>query len=543
MRRPPHRRENAPNAMAAFAVGTGMHNQPTTVVLVDDDAAHVEMIRRAFESHPSPFRLQFARNLKDAREIMKSAGLRALVIADVLPSEGLESDLVSEDREPEYPLVVLTSRGDERAAVAAIRAGAVDYIVKSDESLRSIPDVALSALAEWHRRLERQRAKLQLEMSQRMESVSRLAGSIAHDVNNLLTIILGFADIASTEIEATDPANKSLQQIRQAAERACDLTKRLLTFASRPPISKAPVDLSRMVRDSERAVRQEIGENVELIMETESGLPIVNIDQGQMQEVLVHLASNASEAMDGSGRLTISTSREDAPDSPDSPATRYVCIKVTDTGRGITPETRQQIFEPYFTTRRSGRGTGLGLAISFGIIHQHQGTIDVDSQPGRGATFTIRLPVEERATETANESVAPRHAELPTGSETILVVEDESLVRTLTTRVLRSLQYNVLQAVDGEDALAILEDYNGSIDLLLTDVVMPNLGGLELARRLRERYVGLRILYVSGYSGSEDLLKDITQSKAAFLPKPFSRAALAHKVRRVLDDANGWAET
>jgi PAS domain S-box-containing protein len=398
-----------------------------------------------------------------------------------------------------------------------------------------------------HRRLE-----TQLRQAQRIESVGRLAGGIAHDFNNIMTVIRGHTDLLLGSIAADDPLKADLEDIQQAAERAAALTGHLLAFSRRNVLQPRLIDLNRVVSGVESMLERVIGEDVELRIEAEPELGVVRADPAQLEQVLLNLVVNSRDAMPRGGRVTIRTFDEELDDTfveahlGSSPGP-HVALQVADTGEGMEPDTLTRIFEPFFTTKEPGKGTGLGLAMAYGIVKQSGGYIDVVSAPGMGATFTIYLPrvrtegtragEREAAADpgaTASPGVRPPR-EGTVGWETVLVVEDEPRVRALTARVLDSRGFTVLTAESGAAALAAARAYAGTLHLLLTDVVMPGMGGGELAERLQAERAGLRVLFTSGYTDDAVVRQGIVQRDVPFLPKPYSPAELIEHVRAVLD--------
>ena len=379
----------------------------------------------------------------------------------------------------------------------------------------------------------------QLLQSQKIESMGRLAGGVAHDFNNLLTAIMGYADLTAATLPSMSRARDSLQEIKEAALRGRDLTRQLLAFARRQVTRPRVLDLQELVQGTSKLLRRLIGEDVELVLPPSPTPTLVAADAAQIEQVLVNLALNARDAMPNGGQLTITTSAvtldkaiegrsgELAPGS-------YVRLTVRDTGVGISPEARAHLFEPFFTTKGTRNGTGLGLATCYGIVTQSGGHIELESEGGRGTTVTILLPLATGVT----DEVAPNRevAEPSRGRETVLLVEDEPAVRTLSARILRLRGYTVLEAQHGEDALRVASTHRGgSIDLLLTDLVMPQMGGEALAERFREAHPTARVLFMSGYADSETFRTRALGKEVAFLEKPFSPTALARKVREVLD--------
>jgi two-component system, cell cycle sensor histidine kinase and response regulator CckA len=359
----------------------------------------------------------------------------------------------------------------------------------------------------------------QFRHAQKMEAVGRLAGGVAHDFNNLLTVIQGNSELAIEQLGSSHPMSPLLGEVREAAARAAELTHHLLAFCRKQVLTPRVVDLDRLLRDLLQLLRRVIGEDVEVVLIRADRPAAVLVDPGQFEHAILNLAVNARDAMPDGGTLTIETRVTDG---------ESVSVVVSDTGHGMDEATRSRIFEPFFTTKEAGRGTGLGLAMVHGFVAQSGGRIDVQSETGRGTTFTIELP---RTTATATAERATVRDEDP-GSETILLVEDEDAVRNLSKRILVGNGYVVLDAPDGARALWLAREYRANIDILVTDVVMPGMTGPEVADALASERPGMRILLMSGYS--ELPLED---AGVAFLQKPFRPRELARKVREVLDRA------
>jgi CheY-like chemotaxis protein len=328
-----------------------------------------------------------------------------------------------------------------------------------------------------------------------------------------------------------------LEQIAGAGDRAAALTRQLLAFSRRQALQPRALDLNGVVSNMERLLRRVIGEDVQLVTIMATDLAPVEADPGQIEQVIMNLAVNARDAMPSGGTLTIETANVDRLASNDQETGEQdgpgVLLTVTDTGHGMDEATRARIFEPFYTTKEPGKGTGLGLSTVYGIVKQSGGNVFVESEPGRGASFRVALPV---ATANADEGPGPAHgASAEAGTETILVVEDDPGVRAVTLAMLQGLGYAVVEASGGAEALAVMERINGQIDLLFTDMVMPGIGGLELAREVQARYPGLKVLYTSGFIPSTEPGQRSLPPQMAFLHKPFRSADLARKVREVLD--------
>lgn len=386
---------------------------------------------------------------------------------------------------------------------------------------------------------ERLRLETQLLHAQKMESLGRLAGGVAHDFNNLLTAILGYTDMASSYLEPDHAIQSHLGNVRLAAERAAELTQQLLAFARKQLIEPRIVDLNTLILETDRILRRLIGEDIELEIRLGNDLGKVRIDPGRFQQVILNLAVNARDAMPEGGKLTIETCNVEldaayCAGAADLESGRYVQMCVTDTGIGIDREVLPHIFEPFFTTKGIGKGTGLGLATCFGIVKQNQGHIWAYSEQGVGTAFKIYLPCHRL--EPASVPAAGRPP-VEGGTETLLLAEDDPFVRKLAATALNHAGYRVLEASNGEEALVLAASYPGPIDLLLTDVIMPRLGGKLLAERLLQQTHHLKVLFVSGYTETSVPVVEILAEGIDFLQKPYLPDALLRKVRDLLDSA------
>jgi two-component system, cell cycle sensor histidine kinase and response regulator CckA len=378
---------------------------------------------------------------------------------------------------------------------------------------------------------EQEKLERQLRQAQKMESVGRLAGGVAHDFNNLLLAIRGYAEVGATKANAHENPHEELEEIIAAADRASGLTRQLLAFSRKQVLNPEVLDLNDTVRAMERLLGRLLGEDLELAARTADEPVWVNADRGQLEQVIANLAVNARDAMRDGGRLSLEVSTVEAGSDHGAALTpgRYALLAVRDTGIGMDPETTAQIFEPFFTTKREG--TGLGLATVHGIVKQSGGSIWVYSEVGVGTTFKIYLPLTE-------DAVPVRPAEPPISTrgsnQAILLVEDDPQVCRIVARTLSARNYRVLAASNDEDALRLAHPANGRIDLLLSDVVMPGLGGRELAARIRLLQPDIRVLYMSGYTDDAVIRRGGLSRTAAFIEKPFSSEELASKVRELL---------
>jgi PAS domain S-box-containing protein len=389
------------------------------------------------------------------------------------------------------------------------------------------------------RRAEQERMKLreQLAQAQKMELVGRLAGGIAHDFNNLLQVIVGYTETAMESLTPDVRPFKELQQIMDTAHRSANLIRQLLTFARKQDVVPQVVDLNETVSRALKMLRRLIGEDIQLIWKPGPDLWPVKIDPAQVDQVLANLAANARDAIAGVGSLTVTTSNmlldESAhPTHPEWIPGEYVQLSVGDTGVGISAETREHIFEPFFTTKGTGQGTGLGLATVYGIVEQNNGFIDVQSVPGSGATFNLYFPRAKKII--ANVSDETEYVP-PSGDETVLIVEDEGSILKLAGNMLQRLGYVVMSARSPGEAIALVEKHDGPLQLLLTDVVMPEMNGPELYARLSAVRAGIKALFMSGYTADAVSQRGAIAEGMQFIQKPFSIRTLAYKVREVLD--------
>ena len=378
----------------------------------------------------------------------------------------------------------------------------------------------------------------QLRLAQRLESVGRLAGGIAHDFNNILAVIIGYSQMLEDVQGLTEVQNKQLKEIKKAADRAAVLTRQLLAFSRKQILQPRVLNLNELIGDMSDLLRRLIGEDVELVINAGSDLGRVKVDPSQIEQVIMNLAVNARDAMPQGGKLVIETANANldegyAAGHPPVQPGRYVMLAVSDTGCGMDAETKARIFEPFFTTKELGKGTGLGLSIVYGVVKQSNGYIWAYSEPGQGTTFKIYLSRVEGNPET----IPPRRSEakLPGGTETILLVEDEESLRTMACVFLESKGYTILEAENGQKAVEIARQHKGQIHLLLTDVIMPGMSGRELAESLAASRAGIKLLYMSGYTGELVTQHGILNPGLQLLEKPFTRDSLLSRVRAVLD--------
>ena len=400
--------------------------------------------------------------------------------------------------------------------------------------------LAMLSNLEDRKRMEAEKSVLevQFQQAQKLEAVGLLTGGVAHDFNNLLTTIIGNAELAIGEVGKDSPLHEFLEDIKGAGERAAALTRQLLAFSRKQILQPEVANLNEVLGNMDRMLRRVIQENIEIKTILSPDLGQVHVDIGQMEQILMNLAVNARDVMPEGGKLIFETSNAELDETyarthiSVTPGP-YVMLAVTDTGIGMTKEVQAKIFEPFFTTKEKGKGTGLGLSTVYGIVKQSKGNIWVYSEPGKGSTFKIYLP---RVEETVRIVEEPEEvAESLQGSETILLVEDEKMVRDIALKILRNYGYTVLCAGDGEEALHICRHHQEPVQLMLTDVVMPGMSGRELAKRLEELHPEMKVLFMSGYTDNAIVHNGLLDKGIAFIPKPFTPVDLARKVREVLN--------
>jgi len=443
----------------------------------------------------------------------------------------------------EVPFIIVSGTIDEETAVEALRAGAEDFVVKG--RLARLAPAIERGMRERSTRESAKRTEAalrtsqeQLVQAQKMEAIARVAGGVAHDFNNLLSVILSYSDLAIESLEPGDPLQADLLEVRKAGQRAAQLTQQLLALSRRQVLQPRVVDLNEVIVGLEKMLRRVLGEDVVLAIKLDAGLDRVKVDPGQIEQVVMNLAVNARDAMPRGGHLTVETRNvhrdvRTAARLGIAPGA-HVVLAISDTGTGIAPAIVDRIFEPFFTTKQVGKGTGLGLSTVLGIVQQSGGAVAVDSRPGAPTTFEVSLPSLGGAAPDAYRPQTKSVAALR-GSETILLVEDDPAVRALSRAILQRHGYEVHEAQSGGDALLLCEQIAKPIHLLVTDVVMPLMGGRQLAERLRPQRPEMRVLYMSGHTDDAVVHHGVLEAEVEFLQKPVTSDSLLRKVRQVLD--------
>jgi len=443
----------------------------------------------------------------------------------------------------DLPFILVSAVVSEETAVAAMKAGAHDFIMK--RKLARLAPAIERELREAQTRAARRAAEAalrqsenQLRQAQKLEAVARLAAGVAHDFNNILTAISGHSTLLLRQLEPGDARRKNAEQIEKCAYLAAALTRQLLTFSRKQAIEPRILKPNDVIRNVERMLKRLIGEDVEFRAILDPAAGSIKADPGQLEQVIMNLAVNARDAMPNGGKITAMTANLtlDATRLKAAPGLipgHYVMLAISDTGTGMTDEVRAHLFEPFFTTKPPGKGTGLGLATCFGIVQQSSGHIEVESELGKGTTFKLYFPQVQDAAGPARAT--DQAAPAPGGTETVLLVEDEAVVRELAAITLREMGYTVMEAGNGQEGLRIAQQHEGRIDLVLTDVVMPVMGGKEMAGALRGSRPDTKVLFTSGYSEEVIGNHGVLRPGIAFLQKPYLAATLARRVREVLD--------
>ena len=506
----------------------------------EETAKLQEQIRRFVENLP----LGVYRSTPDGRVLMANPALLRMLGYDSwqeLAFRNLEGDSF-EAGHPRSAFCEQIEREGEATGLEAAwkrRDGSEIFVRESARAFRADDGRVLYYDGVVEDVTERRRLEEELRQAQKMEAVGRLAGGVAHDFNNLLTIIIGYSDLLLEKLSACDGMRPPVEEIKKAADRAASLTRQLLAFNRKQVLPPHIVDLNSLLTNVDKMLRRMIGKNIKLVTHLPSGLGRVKADPGQIEQVIMNLAVNARDAMPQGGHLTLEAANVDLDSSyatchesvlPD----HYVMIAMSDTGIGMDAETQARIFQPFFTAKQRGKGMGLGLATVYGIVRQSEGHIWVYSEPGKGTTFKVYLPRIDQAVEVIAPTPVPVD-ELPLDCQTILLVEDEEVVRSFARGLLESRGYEVLEAKGANDALEIGGRYKKHIHLLLTDVVMPQMSGRELAEHLAPLHPETKVLYMSGYADHAVVQHGLLDPGTVFLQKPFTPHTLARKLREVLD--------
>ena len=464
-----------------------------------------------------------------------------LILSDCkLPSfSGMRALEISHALRPEIPFVFVSGTIGEETAIESLRNGATDYVLK-DRLARLVPAVR-RALAEAEERTLCRQLQQRLREAGRLEAISTLSNGIAHDFNNILTIILGHASLLPLEKDQPERILEIGETIAEASRRGSEIVQQLLAFARKSDGHIVSADINRYIQAHLNALKEKLPAEVDLSFRPTPGLPNILADAGQLDRILENLIANSVDALAGRGRIIISTRLVRAGEYPDllseAVCDKYLCLTVEDDGRGIDSTTRDHVFEPFFTTKERGRGTGLGLPVVYGLMQAHHGYVDVKSEMGEGTSVALYFPVPGSALESSGSSPILTGSSVH-GSETILVVDDESDVRIFLETMLESHGYRVISAGDSDEALALFQQFQNEIQLVFSDIGLPKIDGIELCERLRIRKPNLPLVLASGYP-TKDFKARINQLRPqAFLPKPYNTADILQTVRKAIDRAH-----
>ena len=514
------------------------------ILFVEDSDIDVELA--SWELEKSGYAL-IRKEQVQSREELKQAIMSEpwdIVLSDYsMPAfNGLEALKLVREMRPELPYIMISGTIGEEMAVSAMKAGANDYLMKGHlQRLGPAVDREMRDLADRkHAEESLRKSKEQLLLAQRMETVGRLAGGVAHDFNNILSVISGYANLLQMKVSKTGTSHRELVEIEKAVLKATSLIRQLLTFSRKQVVQPQILDLGSVLRDSLSMLRMVVGEDIVLETRYESGLGKIKADRSQMEQIIMNLAVNAKDAMPRGGTLLLEIEARDLDSAAllqgeKAESGKFICMTVRDTGHGIPKDVLPRIFEPFYSTKGEGRGTGLGLSTVYGIVQQHSGFVRVESELERGTTFRLFYPcvADSEDVDGSETTMVPRH--LPSYGETVLLVEDDVDLRKLAKDILVLEGYHVLEPATPQDALGFANSKDLKIDMLLTDLVMPRMNGKDLADAILIIRPELRVLYMSGYA-PEYLMPDFSPiSEPNFLEKPFSPAKLLAKVRSTLD--------
>jgi two-component system cell cycle sensor histidine kinase/response regulator CckA len=511
---------------------------PLHILHLEDNPTDADLVQALLEAEGIACAITRVETRDDFGQALERGGID-LVLSDYsLPAfDGLSATKIVRARWPNLPVIMVSGTLGEELAIDSLKNGATDYVLK--ERLSRLVPAVRRAMQEVEARAERQRLNAQFIEAQKMEVVGQLAGGVAHDFNNILAIIMGYCDLLTGELGRGSPLLEYAEKIQEASERAAGLTRQLLVFSSKQTIQPVVLDLNAVLADIDKMLRQLIHENIEMGIFPGKNIGYIKADSGHIGQVLMNLVVNARDAMPKGGKLAISTSDVTLDEAyarthPDTIPGKYVVLSVGDTGTGMTAEVKARLFEAFFTTKSKDKGTGLGLATCQTIVEQSGGHIEVQSEIGKGTTFKIYFPNVGQSPEVAAKPIHSR--EMPCGTETLMVVEDDPSLRHLVCGILEARGYQVLPAFNGQDALRVAGEHHGApIRLVVSDVVMPLMGGKMMAQWLKTTYPGLKILFTSGYMDDAITRQEVLDTGVEFLPKPYTPGTLARKVRDLLD--------
>lgn len=510
---------------------------PLRVLHLEDDPNEATIVRSMLEAEAAPCRVTHVQQSGDFAEALERGDIDLIISDYSLPGfDGMTALKMTRAKWPDMPFILLSGTVGEEFAIESLKSGATDYVLK-DRRSRLIPALR-RAMQEVEERAERRRIEEQFLQAQKMEVVGRLSSGVAHDFNNILGIIIGNNDYMMTKLPPDDPLRQNAEEIQNAAARAAGVTRQLLVFSRNQAVQLVVLDINEVIQEMDKMLCRLVEEHIELKIVLGEHIGRVKADSGYLGQLLMNLVINARDAMPDGGKLVIETSnivldKNNARTHPDIPSGNYVMLSVADTGMGMTDEVKKHIFEAFFTTKPKGKGTGLGLATCQTIVKQSHAFIDVESESAKGATFKIYFPQVDKPLHTMTRPlplVTP-----PRGTETLLIVEDEGALRRMISMVLENLGYTVLQASSGQAGLNVANEHKGPpISLVITDLMMPQMGGKAMADLLKTTYPQMKVLFTSGYTDTNMMNPGMPDPDISFLPKPYTLAILAAKIREML---------
>ncbi len=511
---------------------------PLHILHLEDDPNDVALVQSTLEAGGITCAITCVQNRDDFVAALEHGGVDLILSDFTLPAfDGLAALEIAHAKWPAIPLIIVSGTLGEERAVDALKSGATDYVLKQHPA-RLVPAVR-RAMKEVEERVERRHLETEFIEAQKMEVIGLLAGGVAHDFNNILAVIMGYSELTMERLGPDNALQSNLETIRAAAGQAAGLTRQLLIFSRKQTVQPVVLNLNDVVKELDKMLRRLIDENIEMTIVPGKQAGRIKADSGYVGQVLMNLVVNARDAMPNGGKLTIATNNVTLDENYTRTHTgaipgEYVMLSISDTGTGMTDDVKTHLFEAFFTTKPKGRGTGLGLATCQTIVQQSGGHICVDSKVGKGATFKIYFPRVEQPLDVAASMIQTGPA--LRGTETLLVVEDEPDVRHLARDVLEAQGYEVLRASNGQHALHVAREHKGSpISLVITDVIMPRMGGKIMAEWLKATYPHLKILFTSGYTDDAIANQGVLEPGVEFLPKPYTPATLTRKVREMLD--------
>jgi len=526
-------------------VGKGLvYRKALRVLLVEDSPPDAELVLANLIEGGYDATAKRVQTAQEMREALASGKWQVILSDYSLPGFGAPEALaIAQAHDPGIPFIIVSGTVGEDTAVTALKAGACDFLVKGrlTRLVTAIERELRDAELRRERDIERDALEDRLRQAQKLEGIGRLAGGIAHDFNNLLTAIIGYTEMVLDQIGPDKPISKDLDEIRRASDRAVALTRQLLAFSRKQTLKVVPTDLNGIIVSMRNMLERLISEDIAIRSQLAERLPPIFADHVQLEQILLNLVMNARDAMPRGGVITIETKAVEAGEVRSAAHEQvapgqYIALIIRDTGQGMDSATQARIFEPFFTTKGAGEGTGLGLATVYGAVQQLGGHIAVMSGVGQGTTFSLYFPECAQAPSSLEPAARrPSPAPLAAGREVVLVVEDQRGVRQLASRILTRHGYIVCEAADAMEAIRIASNLAQPLDLVVSDVVMPKMGGPELIERLWALRPGLKVLYMSGYTGDELSRRVGHESNVTVLEKPFSASGLLQTVRDVLD--------